>query len=96
MVSVPRIDGGCIGPVLGEAAAKALAAAAARDPALSNLTATGRIIIRSPDELAVEMDVASAYPPMAVSKIWGIVAPALGGIGGWDLARASISLRSAP
>lgn len=100
-VSVPRADGGFIGPALGEPAARALAKAARADPALSEVTATGMIVPAvfngpgEPDVLAVEMAVAAGYPVLAVSKALAAVNGALGACGGWDLRRASFSMRPA-
>lgn len=101
-VSVPRADGGYIGPALGKPAAEALTKAARSDPALSGLTATGMIRPRvfhgppEPDVLAVEMTVAASYPVLAVSKAWAVVNDALNPDGGWDLKRCSISMRPVP
>ena len=98
-VSVPRADGGNIGPANGKPAARALAKAARSDPALSGLTATGMMIPRlfgqdaQPDVLAVEMTVASGHPVMAFSKAWTAVGDALRQCGGWDLEQCSISMR---
>jgi hypothetical protein len=98
-VSVPRSDGGCIGPALGKPAARALVKAARSDPALSGVTATA--MIRpcdfgqppEPDVLAVEVTVAAGYPVLVVSKVWATVNDALGKDEGWDLKCASISMR---
>lgn len=97
VVSVQRADGGCIGPVLAEPAAKALAAAAASDPALSAVTATAMIrpavfgAAPEPDVLVTEMTVLADGPVHAAVKAWGLVAVVLWELDGWELEHPSVS-----
>lgn len=96
-VSVQRSDGGNIGLTLGEPAAKALAAAANSDPALSEVTATGMIIPaifngpRSPDVLITEMTVLADDPAGAIGRAWALVFHVLARMDGWDLNRPRVS-----
>lgn len=99
VISVQRSDGGNIGNTLGEPAAKAIAAAAESDPALSDLTVTAMIRPaiathdRQPDVLITEMTVVDVDASMAALKAFQVVWRVLARQGGWDLRRHSVSAR---